>query len=289
MKDQAIWLYRMFTHSNRRTLVADLQEQSQIPVGILFYHRVADSHPNGWSMSCADYSRQLDWLQDNFEVVTLDVAQTRIREGTDTPTVAITFDDGYADNTDFAIPELARRNLPATYFVSTDFVAQGKPFPHDVEAGVPLAPNSIDELKHYRDLGIEIGAHTRSHCDLGKVTERSVAEHEIVGSAQLLEDWLGVRMRYFAFPFGLPPNTSQVAVDVIRAHGFDGFCTAYGAWNWTQDSVYASQEDTSGFHLRRIHADPGIQRTKNWLTLDPRKLRERAELPFEVTALTSTE
>jgi hypothetical protein len=35
-----------------------------------------------------------------------------------------------------------------------------------------------------------------------------------------------------------------------------------------------------GFHLRRIHADPGLERLKNWLTLDRRKLQDTTELPF---------
>ncbi len=35
-----------------------------------------------------------------------------------------------------------------------------------------------------------------------------------------------------------------------------------------------------GFHLRRIHADPKLERLKNWLTYDSRKLREKVVLPF---------
>jgi len=35
-----------------------------------------------------------------------------------------------------------------------------------------------------------------------------------------------------------------------------------------------------GFHLRRIHADPKLEKLKNWLTYDSRKLCEQVELPF---------
>ncbi|MEO8272011.1 MAG: hypothetical protein ABI557_20040, partial [Aureliella sp.] len=34
------------------------------------------------------------------------------------------------------------------------------------------------------------------------------------------------------------------------------------------------------FHLRRIHADPKLEKLKNWLTYDSRKLREQVVLPF---------
>lgn len=286
MKDKAIWMYRMMTRSRRGQILQQLRAEASLPVGILFYHRIADSHPNDWTMSCDDFALQLDWLQSHYDIVSLDVAQQRIREGTNRRTVAITFDDGYGDNANFAIPTLIERGLTATYFVSTDFVKHQRPFSHDVEAGVPLAPNTIEQLREFSAGGIEIGAHTCSHCDMGKTLEPSSVQNEIVGGAEQLEAWLGKRPRYFAFPYGLPANTSQVAVDTIQEFGFRGFCTAYGAWNWPPNSEYGEAADESsttlGYHMRRIHADPGIERLKNWLTLDTRKFIEDVELPFQV-------
>ncbi len=276
MKDQALWLYRSLTSHRRGQLLDKLRAEGKVPIAILFYHRIADRHPNDWTMSPEDFSRQLDWLQANYDLVSLEEAQSRIRAPlSDRPTVAITFDDGYADNAEFAIPRLVRRGIPATYFVATDFVRTGTPFPHDVEAGVQLRPNTIDQLREFSDLGIEIGAHTKSHLDMGTVDSYEQAYDEIVGSVELLREWLQRSVRHFAFPFGLPENTSQLAVDVIREAGLLGFCTAYGAWNWPA---------SEGFHLRRIHADPGLERLKNWLTLDARKLRDDEQLPFTLGA-----
>ncbi len=271
MKEHILWLYRRLTAHGRRRLSAALRDAGQLPVGVLFYHRVADQFPNTWTLSRDDFRRQLDWLQENFDIVSLAEAQHRIRSAyCQRATISITFDDGYAENADFAIPELLRRSLTATYFVATDFVKTARAFPHDVAAGQYLAPNTIEQLREFAAQGIEIGAHTRSHPDMGQVRGAQI-EHEIVGSVRDLEGWLGCPVRYFAFPFGLPVNTSQAAVDVIAAQGLAGFCTAYGAWNWL---------GCPGYHLRRIHADPGLEKLKNWLTLDPRKLQERVTLPF---------
>lgn len=272
MKDQALWLYQRLTARSRSRLMATLREQGNVPIAILFYHRVSDSYPNDWTLSCSDFAAHLDWLQENFDIVTLEEAQRRVRsEFCDRPTVSITFDDGYADNSDFAIPELARRNLPGTYFVSTDHIRTGKPFSHDLRVGQPLAINTIDDLRTYHQLGIEIGAHTRSHVDVGSLKSDADLRDEIVGSVQDLQRWLRQRIRYFAFPYGLPHNTSQMAVDIIHESGLEGFCTAYGAWNWPGNP---------GFHLRRIHGDPGLTRLKNWLSLDTRKLQDHQQLPF---------
>ncbi len=272
MKEHALWLYRRLTAPSRRRLLATLRAVGQVPVGILFYHRVADRFPNPWTIGRDDFARQLDWLQSNFDVVSLPEAQRRIRSATcEQPTISITFDDGYAENAEFAIPELARRSLTATYFVATDFIRTQAGYPHDLAAGQYLAPNSIDQLREFAEQGIEIGAHTRSHANLGRVHSAEEIRAEIVGSAQDLGGWLQRPVRYFAFPFGLPENTTQAAVDVLAEHGFEGFCTAYGAWNWP---------GSGGYHLRRIHADPGLEKLRNWLTLDSRKLRERATVPF---------
>ncbi len=272
MKEHLVWLYRQLTRFQRQRALKAMQHAGQFPVGILFYHRVADTHPNAWTLSCRDFARQLDWLQSHFEIVDLAEAQRRLQEGVcKQPTVCLTFDDGYAENADFAIGELVRRELPATYFVSTEFVRTGKSFPHDLQAGTALAPNSIAQLREFSAQGIEIAAHTRTHPDLGKVFDAKCIEAEIYGSVCDLQDWLGRPVRYFAFPFGQTQNFTQTAIDAVSRAGLAGFCSAYGDWNWPGEN---------SFHLRRIHADPGLERLKNWLTYDPRKLRQRVTFPF---------
>jgi peptidoglycan/xylan/chitin deacetylase (PgdA/CDA1 family) len=208
----------------------------------------------------------------NFDVVTLTEAQRRVRNHSNNrPTVAITFDDGYAENCDFAIPELQRRHLPATYFVATTSVSTGTPFAHDLQLNCPLTPNTISEVQDIAAAGFEIGGHTRNHVNVGALTEPATVEDELLGGIQELESWGVGPIRHFSFPFGLPANTSQLAVDILMRAGLASFCSAYGAWNWP---------GSPGYHLRRIHGDPGMQTLKNWLTLDPRKLRERQVLPF---------
>lgn len=271
-----LWLYRAVTSGRRQRILRQLKANCRVPIAILFYHRVADDLVNDWTISRRDFARQLDWLSGQFDIVSLAEAQLRIKSPkNDRPTVAITFDDGYADNCDFAIQELSRRNLPATYFVVSNCVCTGESFPHDVLAGHPLLPNTVDQLRFIASQGIEIGGHTLSHVDLGKLRDPSALHQEIVGNLEQLQRWLRVPIRYFSFPYGMPENTSQLAVDIIKQAGFSGFCTAYGAWNWP---------GSHGFHLKRIHADPGLESLRNWLTLDPRKVRDRRSLPFDETA-----
>ena len=99
--------------------------RNQMPVVILYYHRVADTDPVAWSLTNDQFRRHIDWLQRHFEMISLQEAQRRVAEGTSRPSVHVTFDDGYAENCDHALPLLVERQIPCTYFVTLDNVAGG--------------------------------------------------------------------------------------------------------------------------------------------------------------------
>lgn len=260
----------------RQWTASRLAQRGRLPVSILYYHRVADDHPNPWTISCEMFTRQIAWLKRHFDLISLRNAQERIRAGVNhRPAVAITFDDGYADNCAHAIPLLIKDRVPCTYFVSSQFVFDNRPFPHDVARGVPLRPNTIDELKAMADAGIEIGAHTRTHADLGKIDNPRTLQAEVVEAAHELESATGAAIRYFAFPYGLHANLNREAFLLARRAGYQGVCSAYGGYNWPGDDA---------FHLQRIHADPEMLRLKNWLTIDPRKQRRVERFEYDAPA-----
>lgn len=234
------------------------------PVAVIFYHRVADGSPNPWTISNRQFARQIDWLTQNFDVLSLDEAQQRIRcRENHRPAVCITFDDGYADNCQQALPLLLSRRIQFTYFVSSQFILHNQPFPHDKKLGVPLAPNTVQQLQSLAKAGVEIGAHTRTHRDLGQDCDTEVLRNEILGSRDDLQEILDRPIRYFAFPYGQLANLSHDAFQIARTAEFAGVCSAYGGYNFP---------GSDPFHLQRFHADPNLLRLKNWLTFDPRIL-----------------
>ena len=97
------------------------QEASEgaLPAMVLYYHRIADDRANPGRFPNAMFRRQIRWLRKRFPFVSLEEAQRRIRRGYNRqPCVSITFDDGYADNCQQAIPLLIRERIPCTYFVT---------------------------------------------------------------------------------------------------------------------------------------------------------------------------
>jgi peptidoglycan/xylan/chitin deacetylase (PgdA/CDA1 family) len=270
LTDCLVETYYLATLPARRHAAVERAARHAEPVRVMFYHRVADDHPNGWTISTRGFAAQIRWLRDRFDLVSLSEAQARITAGRNrVPTACVTFDDGYADNMRFAVPLLLRHQIPFTYFVSTNHVLGCQPFPHDVAAGVPLAPNTLGELAKLVGAGVEVGAHTRSHADLGAESVTQAQLHdEIVGSKRDLENALHCEVRCFAFPYGLPQNLSTNAFRVARHAGYRAVCSAYGGYNFPGDDP---------FHIRRFHADPGMSRFKNWLTVDPRKLKSSCQ------------
>ncbi len=94
---------------------------------ILTYHRVLENYDPVIDEIDADHFRQqMETLSKYFNVVSLAEGVERLQAGTLGPgSVCITFDDGYRDNYDVALPILSALNLPATFFIATGYLGNG--------------------------------------------------------------------------------------------------------------------------------------------------------------------
>lgn len=255
------------------------EASQQWPAAILFYHRVANSEPNGWSIGCKDFSDQLDFVASIAKFASLDeIRQSQHASVRQQRMIAITFDDGYGENLDWAIPELVRRNIPCTYFVTTDNVEHELPFQHDVKRNRPLRPNTISEIQAIADAGIQIGGHTQTHLDLGKEWPVERLRAELCDSRKKLQDWTGQPIDFFAIPYGLQCNITQAAIDIIAEAGYRSFLSAFGEWN------FLGGDD---FHLCRFHGDACTEAVRNWLTFDPRRMKQRKILNYRFPTMAS--
>jgi len=83
--------------------------------------------------SRATLEKHLDWIGRRRRFVSLDALGERLSsgKGRGQPVAAITFDDGYANVYDHALPLLSRKGIPAAIFVVTDLVGTPGPHLHD--------------------------------------------------------------------------------------------------------------------------------------------------------------
>ena len=262
---------------SRHRRLALLASEGKAPVSVLFYHRVADTAHNTWTIGCRRFQEQIEYCRQHFDLIDLREVQQRMQGGRfSRPAISLTFDDGYEENSAFALPLLTKHRIPCTYFVCTSNIIHGRPFPQDVAAGHPLPVNTVDQIRAAADAGIEIGCHTRSHVDFSKIEDPAIVREEIIDAKAELESLIDRPVEYFAFPYGMPEQLTQAAVDAVVEAGFQGFCSAYGAYNFPGDP---------SFHIRRIHGDPEMARFKNWLSFDARKARHHVPLKFQLPSL----
>ncbi len=194
---------------------------------ILTYHSI-DPSGSPISIGAAEFARHCRFLGSG-TVRVVPLADLAACNG---DAAAITFDDGFTNFAEVALPCLMENRLPATVFVPTDHVGLTNSWNAPGAPAVPSLPlMSWETLGQVVDKGIEIGAHSRTHPDLTRLSLGAI-EEECLGSADRLAHELGVRPRSFAYPYGM---VSDTAAQVVR-RGFAQGCT-------TEHRVFADRED----------------------------------------------
>lgn len=118
-------------------------------LSILVYHRVLPQ-PDPLLPELPDarlFNRQMALLKRCFRVLPVSEAVTRLRQGALPARAAcITFDDGYADNAEWALPILQRQGLSAAFFIASDYLNGGRMWNDDVIAAVRHARQQVLEI-----------------------------------------------------------------------------------------------------------------------------------------------
>lgn len=178
-----------------------------------------------------------------FDVISLGSLVERLEIGAPLDReLAITFDDGYQDNYQYAAPLLKALGLPATFFVVTQFVGTEVVPWWDRDLNVAQAWMSWDQVRWLHKEGFEIGSHTRTHANLWEVVGDKAWE-EIVGSRMELEEEISARVDLFAYPYGGEEGMREENRKIVKAAGLRCCCSCYGGINMNR---------TDPFHLRRI-------------------------------------
>lgn len=168
---------------------------------ILLYHRVA-SDGDPLAIAPARFREQMDFLASTgYRVVDVVEALAMLDGGTVPPrTVGLSFDDGFADVGEHALPVLAAHGFKATVFVATGVTDGRRAFAWYARQPPVLGWDDVKALDREGTLRFE--AHTVSHPNLLAVDDAG-AWAEIHDSRSELEARLGRAVSAFAYPAGL--------------------------------------------------------------------------------------
>ena len=190
---------------------------------VLCYHSVT---PDTTYLSLTPdlFDAHLAWLQSHARVVSL-AELVAAPPADDRPHVAITFDDGYADNRANALPLLVARGMTAMFFVTVGFLERddevlahlSRIWRTPREQLDPLSWRDVDDL---RAAGMSIGSHTWSHRSLASLSAVE-AERDLRRSREVLEARLGEPVRAVAYPWGkLRRDVNRETFSAARRAGF---------------------------------------------------------------------
>ena len=206
------------------------------PVPVLLYHSV---HPDGgglmgrYTMTPPLFRSHLAWIADHgFETLTVSQYVGAIRGTVPLPArpLVVTFDDGYADFLDEAMPVLAEYRIRCTLYVTTRPVGETR---RGTLAGRPML--TWPELRHLVTLGVEIGGHSHEHAQLDLLPPTKALD-QVTACKRLLEDHLETEVRSFAYPHGYNNAATRRAV---RRAGYSSACAVKNARSHPDDDPWA--------------------------------------------------
>jgi len=121
-------------------------------LSILIYHRVLMEEdfmrPN--EITLAQFEWQMQLLAKHFSPLPLEEALSLMEYG-ELPerAVCVTFDDGYADNEEVALPVLQRLGIPASVFVTTGYLNGGRMWNDSIIEVLRIAKGPVIDLEAF--------------------------------------------------------------------------------------------------------------------------------------------
>ncbi len=188
---------------------------------ILMYHQIDAAPPRGTplrglTVTPGSFARQMALLRLlGYQGVSMSELEPYLRGEKTGKVVGLTFDDGFRNNLEHALPVLQRNGFSATcYAVSDPFEGRNA---WDEDKGMPQKPLfTPDDMRAWVAGGMELGAHTRHHADLTKL-EEAQAQDEIAGCKRELEAITGREVRHFCYPYGHYEASHR---EMVRAAGY---------------------------------------------------------------------
>lgn len=212
-------------------------------VPILMYHEVAGPEGTAFpplAVPPEAFAGQLAHLEaEGFTTITMSALAAAMAGQRELPArpVVLTFDDGFADFHEAALPLLRDHGFTATVFVTSGWVADAGP------AARPGRMLTWQQVREVAAAGIEIGAHSHTHPQLDQLPGGQLAR-ELADSKSLLEDRLGTAVPGLAYPFGY--SSARVRRAVLDA-GYGYACAVANAMASTvPDDLFAVPRLTVG-------------------------------------------
>jgi peptidoglycan/xylan/chitin deacetylase (PgdA/CDA1 family) len=234
-----------------------LNPSDQRTLRILMYHKVNDIPDNPTTVPVGRFDEQLAQLHElGYQPVDLEAVLDHYTVGTPLPDKAllISFDDGYRDTLENALPLLQKHGYGAVIFVPVAYMEDATPLPHEtrlIERGTRNPTLDWGLMRELDAGGVRVESHGIAHRPLAEVS-LDEAVREIAVSKLKLEEQLGRPVRAYAYVKGSEAHFHPVHESILKQAGYDIAFTTISRSNGP---------DTNPFRLGRYNVEPYPSRT----------------------------
>lgn len=225
------------------------------PLWAAMYHSITDpaDDPYRVTVSPGRLDRQLRWLRRRgLTGVSMEHLLAARAEGRAAGLVGLTFDDGYADFVDNAVPLLHRYGFTATVYVLPGRLGGT----NEWDSPGPSKPLlTADGIRRAAAEGMEVGSHGLRHTDLTEADDALLRE-ETRGSREALSEIVGGEVAGFCYPYGTVDERVMAAVRDAGYRYAVGISPGPLTGLFALPRVHVGQEDTGPrlFLKRALHA-----------------------------------
>lgn len=175
-------------------------------IPILMYHQIGKPNRRGTPFRALtvrpdDFARQMRWMRRlGYRGLSMRDLMPYLRGELQGKVFGITFDDGYRNVFQNAMPVLDKLGFTATNYLVANQFDGGNVW--DADIGVPRSTlMSVAEMRQWAAFGHEVGSHTLDHVRLSEM-QAEEARRQIVESKDVLEQALGAPVTAFCYPYG---------------------------------------------------------------------------------------
>lgn len=191
-----------------------MSSRTEPVIDILMYHSISNAD-GPTSIAPTIFRDQMQAIADaGVPVITLDdLVEARAGRAQLPPqSIIITFDDGFRDFVDNALPTLERLKFPVINFLPTGCIGGYESWAGSNDPARPLM--GWDEVVELSAAGVQFGSHTISHPDLNALNSIDLFD-EVMQSKKDLEARLDKPVDHFAPPYGVADHLVRTTVERI--------------------------------------------------------------------------
>ena len=167
------------------------------------------------------FARQMFLLRMlGYQGLSMSAAMPYLRGEKEGLVAAITFDDGYVDTLESALPILLKNSFSATCYFISQRTGQYNDW-DAAELNVRKALMNNDQVRAWHAAGMEVGAHSRTHPHLPDCTDAEL-QNEITGCKADLETLTGHSVTQFCYPYG---DMDERVANAVKVSGFEAATT----------------------------------------------------------------